>query len=61
MRFEDEFGVEIPDEVAEKIKTVGDVDNYLAQSLGEDVEKRIVSDDYVRKLMKKHNRKVRRG
>ena len=61
MRFEDEFGVEIPDEVAEKIKTVGDVDNYLAQELGEDVEKRIVSDDYVRKLMKKHNRKVRRG
>lgn len=61
MRFEDEFGVEIPDEVAEKIKTVGDVDNYLAQISGEDTQKRIVSDEYVQELMKKHGRKLRKG
>ena len=29
MAFEDEFGVEIPDEAAEKIATVGDIISYL--------------------------------
>ena len=29
MRFEDEFGIEIPDEKAEKIKTVSDVVKYI--------------------------------
>ena len=29
MRFEDEFGVEIPDEKAEKIKTVYDIVKYI--------------------------------
>ena len=29
MRFEDEFGVEIPDEKAEKIKTVNDIVKYI--------------------------------
>jgi acyl carrier protein len=29
MAFEDEFDLEIPDEDAEKLRTVGDVHNYL--------------------------------
>ena len=29
MKFEDEFGVEIPDEKAEKIKTVSDIVKYV--------------------------------
>ena len=29
MAFEEEFGIEIPDEDAEKLKTVADVCNYL--------------------------------
>lgn len=29
MAFEDKFGIEIPDEQAEKIKTVADVVNYI--------------------------------
>ncbi len=29
MAFEEEFNIEIPDEIAEKIKTVGDVIKYL--------------------------------
>ena len=29
MSFEDEFGIEIPDNAAEDIKTVGDVVNYI--------------------------------
>jgi acyl carrier protein len=32
MAFEEEFNVEIPDEAAEKIKTVQDVVNYIEQS-----------------------------
>ena len=32
MAFEEEFNVEIPDEAAEKIKTVQDVVNYIDQS-----------------------------
>ena len=32
MRFEDEFGVEIPDEKAEKIKTVKDIVQYIDNS-----------------------------
>ena len=31
MAFEEEFDIEIPDEDAEKIKTVGDVVNYLSK------------------------------
>ncbi len=30
MAMEEEFGIEIPDEDAEKLKTVGDVSNYLS-------------------------------
>jgi acyl carrier protein len=33
MGFEEEFNIEIPDEDAEKIKTVGDVLNYLNEKL----------------------------
>lgn len=33
MSFEEEFNIEIPDEDAEKIKTVGDVLNYLNEKL----------------------------
>ena len=29
MTFEDEFGIEIPDEAVEKIKTVGDIVKYI--------------------------------
>ena len=32
MAFEEEFGVEIPDEEAEKINTVGDAINYLEKA-----------------------------
>ncbi|MBR0394026.1 MAG: acyl carrier protein, partial [Alistipes sp.] len=31
MEFEKEFGVQIPDEAAEKIQTVGDVLTYLEE------------------------------
>ncbi|RMA96178.1 acyl carrier protein [Hydrogenothermus marinus] len=34
MAFEEEFGVEIPDEDAEKIATVQDVLDYIAQKQG---------------------------
>lgn len=34
MEFEDEFGMEIPDEEAEKIETVGDAIEYLKQKVG---------------------------
>lgn len=34
MAFEEEFGIEIPDEVAEKIKTVKDTVNYIEQNQG---------------------------
>ena len=34
MAFEEEFGVEIPDEDAEKIATVGDVLNYIEEKKG---------------------------
>ena len=33
MAFEDEFGVEIPEEDAEKIATVQDIHNYLDEKL----------------------------
>ena len=32
MAFEEEFGIEIPDEAAEKIKTVQDVVSYIDQN-----------------------------
>lgn len=32
MAFEEEFGIEIPDEDAEKLQTVGDAINYIRQS-----------------------------
>ncbi len=35
MALEDEFGIEIPDDDAEKAKTVGDVINYLDEKLKE--------------------------
>ncbi len=34
MAFEEEFGIEIPDEDAEKIQTVQDVINYLKEKVG---------------------------
>ncbi len=34
MAFEEEFGIEIPDEDAEKIQTVGDVIDYLKKKVG---------------------------
>lgn len=34
MGFEAEFGLEIPDEEAEKLTTVGDALNYLQEKLG---------------------------
>ena len=34
MTFEEEFSIEIPDEAAEKIKTVQDVVNYIDQNQG---------------------------
>ena len=34
MAFEEEFSIEIPDEDAEKIKTVQDVVNYIDQNQG---------------------------
>lgn len=36
MRFEDEFGIEIPDEKAEKIKTVSDVVKYIDGTTNEE-------------------------
>ncbi|HVV68919.1 MAG TPA: acyl carrier protein [Gammaproteobacteria bacterium] len=33
MAFEEEFNMEIPDEEAEKIKTVGDAINYIKQHI----------------------------
>ena len=38
MVFEDEFGLEIEDEEAEDIKTIGDAINYISNALGEDIE-----------------------
>ncbi|MFQ5794777.1 MAG: acyl carrier protein [Candidatus Bipolaricaulia bacterium] len=35
MEFEDEFGVEIPDEDAEKLQTVGQAIEYLTRLIGE--------------------------
>jgi acyl carrier protein len=35
MGFEEEFGVSIPDEDAEKISTVGDALSYLKEKVGE--------------------------
>jgi len=37
MSLEEEFDIEIPDEAAEKIKTVGDAMDYLEERLGEEV------------------------
>jgi len=34
MAFEEEFGVEIPDDAAEKITTVGDAINYIKEHQG---------------------------
>jgi acyl carrier protein len=34
MAFEDEFGIEIPDEEVGEIKTVGDAVNYVKKKLG---------------------------
>ena len=34
MAFEEEFGVEIPDDAAEKITTVGDAINYISEHQG---------------------------
>ena len=32
MSIEDEFGIEVPDEVTEKVKTVGDIVKYLEEN-----------------------------
>ena len=34
MAFEEEFGVEIPDDAAEKINTVGDANKYIDENKG---------------------------
>ena len=34
MEFEKEFNIDIPDEDAEKLRTVGDALNYLNQKVG---------------------------
>ena len=34
MAFEEEFGIEIPDEDAEKLQTVGDAVNYVKEKSG---------------------------
>jgi len=34
MAFEEEFGMEIPDEEAEKLRTVGDAINYISSNAG---------------------------
>jgi len=34
MAFEEEFGVEIPDDAAEKIATVGDATKYIEEHKG---------------------------
>lgn len=34
MKMEEEFGIEIPDEEAEKLRTVGDVVDYLREKIG---------------------------
>ena len=34
MAFEEEFGVEIPDDAAEKINTVGDANKYIEEHAG---------------------------
>jgi len=34
MALEEEFGIDIPDEDADKLKTVGDAMNYLKQHVG---------------------------
>ena len=35
MEFEKEFDIDIPDEEAEKLRTVGDAMNYLHQKIGQ--------------------------
>jgi acyl carrier protein len=35
MAFEEEFGMEIPDEEAEKLRTVGDAINYIQSNQGQ--------------------------
>jgi acyl carrier protein len=35
MAIEEEFGIEVPDEDADKAKTVGDVINYINSALGD--------------------------
>ncbi len=34
MAFEEEFGIEVPDEEAEKLQTVGDVVKYIEENKG---------------------------
>ena len=38
MAFEEEFNIEIPDEKAEKIKTVEDVVKYIEDAKGDEAE-----------------------
>ncbi|MEM1157325.1 MAG: acyl carrier protein [Verrucomicrobiota bacterium] len=33
MAFEEQFGIEVPDEDAEKLQTVGDVNSYIKEAL----------------------------
>lgn len=42
MAFEEEFNIEIPDEKAEKIKTVEDVVKYIEDAKGDEVKIKIV-------------------
>jgi len=34
MQFEEQFGIDIPEDVAEKLQTVGDVVRYLTETVG---------------------------
>lgn len=36
MAFEEEFGIDVPDEEAEKLQSVGDVTNYINANKGEE-------------------------
>ena len=35
MQLEDEFDIEVPDEAAEAIRTVGDVERYVAEHVAQ--------------------------
>ena len=56
MAFEEEFNIEVPDEAAEKMRTVGDVVSYISPneytSLGERKRRKISREEFEKKLSK---------